>query len=781
MLPSGALRFSSMISHASRRPILTATACFLFVALWLAGGSLMGKSSIGPDTLVDAQRLYNDKSPPSLPSYNDFSPISHDMPRDWLFARGLHAGRIDSWNPHIGLGHPLWAEQGGPFFPLKLVFYLAPSVASYNLYRILRLVFAALGTFLIVWRRGRSFGAALAGGLALEVSGSMLGLMPFSGAAEYCLPWAVLAAEELGRSAGPRSAILAALVLGTLGNVGHPTTESVVMIGFAIAFAFSAAKNPRAFGWGALAGILGLMLSTPVILPLVELNSAGESYKTTAGGERWWQHHLTWYRTMLATALFAPRALVADRAQFGLAFPYAYAPSFGWGFGTLAILGTLRRKQDFTALAIMAVGVVLATTDWLHGLPGLRYVWPEYAWPLVILGASLYVAQGWEELAGGKRRWRALIAFAIPVVFAWTHRLDARLAETVHHSTRASVWEPPLVALACFLSWMLFPKVRQFAAPLILIVFVVEQARTFAPALAEPPSKVLSAAPAKPLQLLMDHPGRFQATDFWSVATPATPELWGLSDVAQICPFPVKRYKEFSVASSPRGVTPTMFKINEQSRALLDLASLNFLVTPYGIGANFEGDSLLPLETSLPTVVIYRNAGALPRARIVHQARAVANEAAALDWVRSVARERRHAKELGLDRQVIVELRGEEMPPLGSDGDDEAQIIDADNPQRMTIRARLKSPGLLVVADTIYPGWVAEVDGARAPLYAADLLFRAVPVPAGDHQIVLRYRPVKLWLGLFLAFIAGLVLITLGRLRPRTASGRTEPPRGASS
>ena len=79
----------------------------------------------------------------------------------------------------------------------------------------------------------------------------------------------------------------------------------------------------------ALAGLLGLMLSAPVILPLYELGSAGESYKTTAGGERWWQHHLTWYRSMLATALFAPRALVADRAQFGLAFPYAYSPAFG--------------------------------------------------------------------------------------------------------------------------------------------------------------------------------------------------------------------------------------------------------------------------------------------------------------------------------------------------------------------------------------------------------------------------------------------------------------------
>jgi hypothetical protein len=52
--------------------------------------------------------------------------------------------------------------------------------------------------------------------------------------------------------------------------------------------------------------------------------------------------------------------------------------------------------------------------------------------------------------------------------------------------------------------------------------------------------------------------------------------------------------------------------------------------------------------------------------------------------------------------------------------------------------------GMLALHDVYYPGWVAEIDGVRAPVLRADVLFRGVEVPAGRHQVVFRFAPFSL-------------------------------------
>ena len=48
---------------------------------------------------------------------------------------------------------------------------------------------------------------------------------------------------------------------------------------------------------------------------------------------------------------------------------------------------------------------------------------------------------------------------------------------------------------------------------------------------------------------------------------------------------------------------------------------------------------------------------------------------------------------------------------------------------------------VLLVHDLYYPGWVAEVDGKQTPIVRADLLFRAVRVPAGTHRVTFNFTP----------------------------------------
>jgi len=49
-------------------------------------------------------------------------------------------------------------------------------------------------------------------------------------------------------------------------------------------------------------------------------------------------------------------------------------------------------------------------------------------------------------------------------------------------------------------------------------------------------------------------------------------------------------------------------------------------------------------------------------------------------------------------------------------------------------------PTLAAFVEQYDPGWSALVDGKAAPLLRANLLMRAVPLPAGSHRIELQYR-----------------------------------------
>jgi hypothetical protein len=72
-------------------------------------------------------------------------------------------------------------------------------------------------------------------------------------------------------------------------------------------------------------------------------------------------------------------------------------------------------------------------------------------------------------------------------------------------------------------------------------------------------------------------------------------------------------------------------------------------------------------------------------------------------------------------------------------------------------------PGLLVVSQIYYPGWLAYVDDREAPIIRADYALTAVPVSAGNHVIKLVFRPKSFRDGLTIslvscALLAGLVV-----------------------
>jgi hypothetical protein len=91
----------------------------------------------------------------------------------------------------------------------------------------------------------------------------------------------------------------------------------------------------------------------------------------------------------------------------------------------------------------------------------------------------------------------------------------------------------------------------------------------------------------------------------------------------------------------------------------------------------------------------------------------------------------------------------------------------------------LERPGVLVVTDTWFPGWRAEVDGAPAPLLVANGYQRGVALGPGRHRVELAYRPASFTIGLAVSCAAGLALAAaawLTRPRARRATSRAPEP-----
>lgn len=96
-------------------------------------------------------------------------------------------------------------------------------------------------------------------------------------------------------------------------------------------------------------------------------------------------------------------------------------------------------------------------------------------------------------------------------------------------------------------------------------------------------------------------------------------------------------------------------------------------------------------------------------------------------------------------------------------------------PDRIELTATAERPGLLVLADTFYPGWVAEVDGQPAAILRANRLMRGVTLREGPHRVVFRYRPLSVRAGGAVSLLAGLAALALlarwRRLGPAGGSG----------
>jgi hypothetical protein len=174
---------------------------------------------------------------------------------------------------------------------------------------------------------------------------------------------------------------------------------------------------------------------------------------------------------------------------------------------------------------------------------------------------------------------------------------------------------------------------------------------------------------------------------------------------------------------------------------------------------------------------VYENLMALPRATVVGRYTVAPSDTAILDSLNAWSTTNEGLRRL----EDHTFLEHDPKLTLGPTAGATAEITSY-RLNDVTVRVRTPGPGLLRLADLWYPDWTATVDGRPAEVLKADDLLRAVPVPAGQHEVVFRFRSRAVRLGMIVSLASlAVILAAFGwtgwraRRRPRVV--RAESPR----
>ena len=177
---------------------------------------------------------------------------------------------------------------------------------------------------------------------------------------------------------------------------------------------------------------------------------------------------------------------------------------------------------------------------------------------------------------------------------------------------------------------------------------------------------------------------------------------------------------------------------NVQAFGMHDAPNRDLFAVDYDVRKTSNRAGQIEVFSGRSGLKVFKNPSAMPRAWIVHQVRSVE--------VKSMLppEPRREATILGA------------APQLATCQDEPRTEWTSRNASQIALRTESSCRGLLVIADTYYPGWRATVDGVRAKILEVNGAQRGVVIEAGIHKVEMSYRPTSV--------IAGAILTAFGWL-----------------
>jgi hypothetical protein len=668
--------------------------------------------------------------------------MNYYLPNAEYAGARLAEGELPLWNPRQAAGIPFLATlQVGALYPPNLLHALLPAQTAFLVLAGLHLLlsFVLAGALASALGAG-ALGSAVAG-LAYASSLQLVGAI-WSPPTYYAAAWApgvLLAVDRVIARASPRRAVALALAVAMPLLSGWPYTLALAALGAALyggvclmAGWLRTRRFPSrpvvALTLGALAG---LMLAAPQTLPTGELVARSCRALGT----------LVEAQAVFVDSPHDPSVFLSRLVRRGRNDGVPGAASLILAALALALPGPGRARVG----VLLGVGALALMASFPRHTP-------VYGWlrELPLLGDFRF-----------PYRYRLLLTLAIAIAAGvGTTHLQRALARWPRAALAAGAAALAICAVTATLP--VFRGVLPFAR-------AVPEARPLARELEEAGvavpagglDRVYWAGRADKLRLPGD---AYAVHDLEPLTLARTAQLLTFLEVGR--PRTVLTLERELAATRPRGdaVAAPFYGLVSLPRkgeraAILDLFSARTIVSeksPGWLGRRYRRAS--PPDSAL---AVFENPNALPRAYRVARALPEPRDLSlALQRVASPAFDLRRLVLLDKPPRELLARPGSRRP--APSGEVRVAIY---QPERVVLHTRGDQPAAVVLTDAYFPGWEATLDGDAVALLRANLNFRAVAVPPGEHEIEMRYRPASLRWGAGLALVAAAACAVAALLR----------------
>ena len=311
-------------------------------------------------------------------------------------AQLIQSGRPPLWEPSLYLGMPMAASmQGALFYPATIFFYLFGFATATALFEVLHLFF--IGWFTALWFRSLrlSWGASVATGTCLALSGLLISRLPFLNHLAVLSYIPVLAL--FFSTSGALS-----LSLGLMFVAGYPTfMPGAVVMSWMIALALRSRQAASASMWlrnWSAAGAAALVLCAVQFIPAAELVALSRRSSGVIRTEalQWgfqWDNLRQW-----VSPLLVPWSSFKPAVEWWMCVYLGFVAA---GFCVWGLWRMPRPRAALLALALLATALLTLgdTTSvsrwlWMNWYP-LKFVrYPGNLAYLAILPLSVAIAAG---------------------------------------------------------------------------------------------------------------------------------------------------------------------------------------------------------------------------------------------------------------------------------------------------------------------------------------------------------------------------------------------------
>jgi hypothetical protein len=745
-----------------------AAAVLILLPLCLTGRALVTGRVYAPidlayhfDPLASmATRVGIDRIANPLPSDVAVQFLPWNAALRWSIAHG----QWPLWNPFELSGNVLAAAaQSAPFHPVTLLGLLIPPQDALGFMAAMTYFLAALGMFLFLRNLELRQLPSLFGAAGWALSTYVVAFtLTAHGNAIALLPLLMLGARCVALRPGLRSISIlsSSLILITL--CGHPET-SLHVVALAVAYVIFCARTrlSRVVISGVAAGVIALLLTAFFVAPMIDAIPQTREYLHRKSGDE--ARSASW--SVVAHVLrsnilpFAEGTPGEEEPQHERGLEHhsmgtAYAGAMLFAPALFALLRARTREKWFfcgiTVLGFLAGAEAPIVSAILGALPIFSLAINARMISFAAFAICVLAAIGLHASLTERRR----LAFLFLIVGVAIAALSVMLAI---HSTltpdfvRANAIREIAPLLLAFALLIAFRTNRAAVAGLLgLLLFQrVAEIGGFIPSVDRraffPPIAGFDNLPrdAEPYRIVGQGP----------LFAPNIAAHYGLEDVRGYQAMTFARLAEtFPLWSIPQPVWSN--RVDDLTAPMLSLMNVRFaLALP---------DSPIPPSWRLigryPGYALLENSPSLPRAfipRVVHTG------------MDNVIRDMRACSDFGAE--AWVEVPGPTMDVANGSG---SVRVRADG-SRLLLHASMQSPAWIVVSETAWKGWRATINGNPIKLHFADRAFLGMFVPAGDHDIVLSYRPKAVTNGAIVSIATAVALVLFAFVRRRRSFAGT--------